>query len=235
MSRLKLVTLSMLAVMAVGVVASASASAANCEQKANGKFALCLGASPGVLTAGNFSTDVTRDGTSVYELKSESGVEVLCSAINSLGGTILGTTTPAVTILGLVLDFSTCTVEAPAKCTVEEKITTESLEGVILKKEEIEFIPTKGEVFAALKFENKGTEICSLKGQSLLVKTVEGKGQGCLAPGIETPAKLHLLECRTAKSHLSLGGSPATFKGNFDANLLSSGGVEETFSVIEGL
>jgi hypothetical protein len=235
MSRLKLVMLSMLAVMAVGVVASASASAANCEKKANGKFALCLGASPGVLTAGSFNTDVTRDGTSVYELKSEAGVTVVCSAIKNTGGKIVATATPSVTIEGIVLEFSTCVVNSPAKCTVTEPIKTESLKGVILKKEEIEFTPTTGEIFATLKFANKGTEICSLKGQSLQVKTVEGKGQGCLAPGIETPEKLHLLECPSSKSHLSLGGSPATFKGNFNANLLSSGGVEETWSVIEGL
>jgi hypothetical protein len=76
--------------------------------------------------------------------------------------------------------------------------------------------------------------ICSLTGQSLLLKFVEGKGQGCLMPRIETPAKLHLSECPSTKSHLSLGGSPGdqtTLKGNFNANLLRSGGVEEPFSV----
>jgi hypothetical protein len=235
MSRLKLVMLSMLAVMAVGVVASASASAANCEKNANGKFALCLGASPGVLTAGGFNTDVTRDGTSIYELKDAAGIPVLCSAIKNTGGKIVGTATPSVTIEGLVLEFSTCVVDEPAKCVVTEPIKTESLKGEILKKEEIEFTPTTGEIFATLKFANKGTEICSLKGLSLQIKTVEGKGQGCLAPSIETPAKLHLLECPTSKSHLSFGGAAATFKGLYNNNLLSSGGVEETWSVVEGL
>jgi len=121
----------------------------------------------------------------------------------------------------LTIEFTGCKmVEGPTKkCTILEVIDTNKIEGTFPTEAEIKttkFTPDGGTIFAAITFENNGTETCpaTIKGE----KKVKGK-QTCnnITPGSD--ATVHLIECTTAGSELTFGENTAEFDATFEIEL----------------
>lgn len=234
MTRIKLILLGVLAVLAVSAVASASASAA-CTKEVNSKFILCLG-EPLALTEGTLTIHVETDPSTggKYVLKT-GAVEVLCTVVEGLGA-LTSLSAPkapnnGVQIVNLLLKFSKCTVNVPAKCTVTEPIATEYLLGVIKAKEDVVFSPL-GEVFATIVFKNKGTETCVIAGTDKVKVGKEQKNVLCTSP-TEVTRELQLFTCAKENTELNFLNEVATFEGNFNVKLLSAGAAAK-WAVIEG-
>jgi hypothetical protein len=227
------------AILAINAVTSASAFAAKCEKKTgSGKHVLCVGKELELFVSSamiNVADDTTHD----YVL-SASGVSILCTTVKTPAtgnkSKIEGAA-EVVKLKELVLEFSGCTVSAPANCKVKEAIVTEKLEGKALAASEVLFFPeAKGTTFATLTLENNGG-ICTIAGKDKV--TTEGKkaevGPQCVAPNIELESAFdQLFECKGAKSHLEFINKPAEFSGRFLALFLLAGGVEDLWMIEEG-
>jgi len=231
MSRVKIVTVSILFLLAVGAGAP-SADAAACVKKAGTKFALCLG-EPLVLTEGSFTIHEETDGSAGYFGRSSS-VTTDCTVVKGVG--TLTAKSGLVTTLNLRLEYSTCTVSSPAGCTIKEPIITEPMKGVIeeLARGKILVTPQTGEIFTTVRYSNKeGTE-CLIAGEFKVKLPSGGKGGVLCTGNFETTRLLQLSSCSKADSNLEVNREPATYEGNLNIKLLSKSGVEEKWAVIEG-
>lgn len=95
------------------------------------------------------------------------------------------------------LDFSECTVNEPASCTIEQPINLKPINGDMPTAKKIEYLPKEGEVFAELSYVGSS---CSAKGNYKLVG-----GQACeLDSKIETEEAIHSMTCATSGSALSM-------------------------------
>jgi len=232
MPRAGLIPLSLLVALAGSAITPAAAPAAACTKTAGTKFALCLG-EPLVLTEGTLTVHGETDGTSGYILKTPD-VTVSCSTGQGVGA--LAATSGKVTVLGIVVKFSSCTVQLPAACKIKEPIVTEPLKGVIeeLRKEKILFTPETGENFTELTFENKGSEECLIAGKDRINLLSGGKGGVLCTSPLEVTRLLQLFTCLKGNSDLEFKKEVATFEGDFNAKLLSKAGTEQKWAVIEG-
>lgn len=95
------------------------------------------------------------------------------------------------------IDFSECTVNEPASCTVGQPISLKTVKSELPTTAKIEFYPGEGEVFAELSYAGSS---CSAKGNYPLTG-----GQACaLDSKIETEETLHSITCATTGSNLKM-------------------------------
>ncbi len=231
MSRIRLVALAAMMVVAVSAVASASASAAECKKEANGKFALCVGTTLVLTEADKLNVDIRSEGETTLTgdnltITCEKILETL-TLMDALGG--------AITFLPFQLHFFPCKITKGEHCVLEnELILTAPLEGKVRAKEELEFYPEKGTGFATITvISSGGTCVSPGKLKVTTESGAEKEGPLCGVADAEKTQNLHLVECGVKSSMLKLGGAAATFKGNFDTVLLLSG-VEDLWAIIEG-
>jgi hypothetical protein len=202
-TRIRLILMSLLAVFAVGAVASASASATVCEPlDKEGEWTWC--------SAAKEITSPVEGTSGVSKLESEVGGKKL--TIECTADTFKGTLEdPEPSKLDGAssgeIKFTGCSVVGVAKCTVHEPIEFKFKDQLINKpptKPEDEFKPNEGETFVEIKIE--GAE-CAIKG------TLKVKGtQKCnLDTTFETEQKEHELICTPAGSKLKLGEKEAKF------------------------
>ncbi len=234
MSRIRLVALAAILVVAVSAIASATASAAECKKEANGKFALCIGTTLVLTEADKLNVDIRTSGE--YELAG-AAITIKCAKLletltlmDALGG--------AITFLPFQLHFIECKVTKGEHCVLEnELVLTVPLEGKVRAKEELEFYPEKGINFATITVLSSGGT-CAVPGKDKVVTESKNEKEGplCGAADAEKTQNLHLVECNPSvkSSMLFFAGAAATFKGNFDTVLLLSG-VEDLWAIIEGL
>jgi hypothetical protein len=233
--------LSVLAVCAVGVVASASASAALCKAEGGGsKFALCFN-EPLELVEGKFGLHITNAKPATEFILKGSGVEIKCPEILlQLGATLTAGTGVSLGIrfAGIILHFVKCQLPVPENCKIkEELVITTTLDGVPPKPAEdkkILFLPEKGTNFSTITVEeNGGTCLIAGKQNVTALNSNEGEGPLCNAPDIETTTILHLTECTgtTKLTHLKFAGKEVEFKGNF-STLLE--GMKTKWAIILG-
>ncbi len=231
MSRIRLVALAAMMVVAVSAVASASASAEACKKEANGKFALCVGTTLVLTEADKLNVDIRSEGETILVGAS---VSIKCKKILETL-TLMDALAGSITFLPFQLHFVECEVSAGEHCVLENSlILTAPLEGKVRAKEELEFYPEKGTAFATITVLSSGGT-CPSPGK-LKVTTGEGaekEGPLCGVADAEKTQNLHLVECGVKSSMLKLAGSAATFKGNFDTVLLLSG-VEDLWAFVEG-
>ena len=202
MSRIRISMVSLLAVMAVGGIASASASAALKNEYFIKKVAVAAAkavtGAPGVaVLQGEFATVKTQ-----VECKKGILTEAFIEAAGKSKGKI---------------EFKECTAfelkngvdtAFPTKCVVGEPITveyTDQLFGGPGNTEEDRFSPKVGTLFAEVKIENKAPEICPIK---VAIKA-EGKYVAALGPKGEIEQTEHELVFQSTGSELTSGvGGP---------------------------
>jgi len=222
MSRIKLLLLSMLAVLVVGAVTSVSASAATtnlCPQTSGNTLpAICIQNAASELIAETgffpFVSNKEPNTTSLLNVPGL-GLDVICTVANNTGTfaqTVLAT---VALVVGLVIRFSTCHLEeieeANKKCKVEEPIKTVGLDGTVGNEDantlDVTFKPEIGTTFVELNFENNGAETCP----ALIFGKHPVKGeQLCLLLLAEQDLAVHLLECQPGTG-LTVSGQPAEF------------------------
>ena len=175
MLKLKLVVLSVLAVFAVGAVASASASAAVCSESGTTFQTLCIKLVPAAPGTYPITSKIDTGTTSVLVVPAL-GVEILCTAAADTGNIVQHTvlSEPAL-ITGLVIEFSGCTVDTPANCTVTIPTLTVAVVGDEEESSDTQllFKPESGTTFATVvitgasctavgSFNVKGEQLCEL-------------------------------------------------------------------------
>lgn len=191
MSKIKLILLSIFAVLAVSAVASSSASAFSflIEGKA--------------LTANETTT--SSGGPAVLET---AGTKIECAETE--GEDTLLLLQPGLTDYHIL--FKTCAVSKPLGCTVAQPILVKGLDHLVLLASgalATLFLPATGNTFVTLTFANKTGETCSITG------TQEVTGiAGALVVGGEESKETGELEFTnaTSGSKLELAGVSAKFK-----------------------
>ena len=220
--------LSLLTVLAVGAVASASASAAalvfTCGQPGGStwKFetqAKCYAGTP-VISNGTWERLDLPSGTLVTGL---GGLSVLATKLSSVTLSIQcldvhidGRLDSAALLLGLILKSLDCAVTGQfgKKCEVAPTLTTNSLNGTPTSagRQEITF-QSESSTFIELTITTKAGQICSIANTYPITGT-----QKCALDKTEKEGEegktTHELICTTAGSKLELGTEPATYEGN---------------------
>jgi hypothetical protein len=223
MSRIKLVLLSMFAVVAVGAIASSSASAAP-------HWLVCVKVAPGT---GHFTnSECTTSGAGEWatkelpeplELEGTSGVSKLSSEIGSTKVTIkclkdkFAGTIEAPGNSTATITYEECSFEGAAGCTV--KSPTQPA-GTIVAKVLDRLVEKEGKVLDEF-FEKTGVAFTTIEiGVCALKSTLEVKGtQKCELPSGEVFKRLHEIECLATGSSLKLGTKEATYEGNASIQL----------------
>jgi len=215
MSRIKLSYVSILAVFAVGAVATASASAVEFELtkvECKGEVTtLCweaeTGTKEGLLELKGEQTFVaTLDpGTEVLLLFTLGGEEshINCTSIEVLEA-VLRQPEPLVkppTAL-FVLHFFGCKLLPPESetCEVAAELTTKDIEGLFPTQEEAQFAPAEGTEFIGITYKSVSGKTCLNEGN----QPIRGK-QKCLWSKPEEDLKEHLLICLATESELVFG------------------------------
>jgi len=232
MSRIRLILLSLLAVLAFGAVAAASASAAHefwvpeCENQGPGhKYATRVKCEKGEIGTGEWERSGAlapiaageevpvegTSGTSILEVPELNEAKIECKE-DKFSGTLkaAGQTTAKV-------EFEKCTVVSPEHCTVAEPIKVNVTDQLVIFHETLAdaFEPPSGEPFVVIKL--KGSE-CLAKGEF----KVKGKQQ-CALPEGEIEKVEHEIDCKPIGSELTLGAKEAKFEGKEKVKLTGGG------------
>lgn len=190
MAKVKLILLSLMAVMAVGAVMSASASAHEFlilgKKIAAGEKVLFLSKN----VAGNSA--ILEQGTA--------GLKITCTAVTNHGFLeAAGKSTTTVI-------FNSCTVNRPAGCTVETPIVVKASDQLVLFEGILsdEFSPEGGgTTFTILKFSGAGCSLTTLE--------VNGEATGAVDNGNEALAHV-LTFSNTSGTNLTTGGVASFFR-----------------------
>jgi len=217
MSRIRLLLLSMFAVLAVSAIASASASAnAKCEGTTT--IVLCIelaGELQELEGEEAFTSKLEPETESLLE--TEGLAHIVCTAAADTG-TFLSPAALAgtLTVDNLVITFTGCTILEPvgANCEIKEgTIKTAAIKGEALEPTtgnyEFDFQPeTAGStVFAEITIKSKAGKTC------LIAKTAKVTGtQSCKLVAPEENAVVHLIECLESGSSLLFAEKTSTFK-----------------------
>lgn len=189
---------SALALLAVGAVASASASAAKCVAQTG---ALCQEIAGELVTEAKY---LILDQDAESNLAVEGIGTVNCKLVE---GSFTGDEVEksAGLILKLALKFTECTLVGHAACKVKEPIETKPIKGTIPAftgtTGKVTFEPEAGTEFATVTI--TGCE------QEAIIK-VSGT-QGAALPTVTTEATEHTVEALTTESNLKDGAKVATF------------------------
>jgi hypothetical protein len=220
MTKVKLLVLSMLAVFAVSLVASATASAEMeaCKTKTGAEFVLCVEKPAGsglllVETSVGFVSRKVPGTASALEIP-ELPAKIVCEDATNTGQFDAPVAPRGVQILKLVISFTGCTEEKEGStiCTVAEPITTTAINGVftlVSGTTTIAFAPTTGTEFSTVRVNSTTGHTCTAAASSPLKVTGT---QECTAPEIETVDRItHVLVCAASGSHLKAAAKTTTF------------------------
>ncbi len=225
---LRKILLCLMAVFAVGAVASASASAVQRCHAENGD---------------NELTACLKNGEEPTELTGTSGTSILESKV--LGVTVKITCTqdkftakPSATKDNegtATITFEKCTVTAPKNCKLpkaqEEKIVANANSKLGPGVREATFTGSgTGEKFTEITLENNGAENCAIKN----TYTITGNtGKGCTWDAeIESFLEKHTLTCVKKEEKLKLGANEASFSSTATV-LAPKGEVNEPWAIRE--
>jgi hypothetical protein len=221
MTRIRLILLSVFAVIAVSAVASASASAA-CSKETGTGIEFCL-EHEDVNSGFPKFTSVKEAGTE-SELKVENGPIIKCTVATNTFSLDAGGSPSIelfeggpVEVSDLEIVFKTCkvtnTVATEENCEVKEPISVngggDELDGTFngppINKVTIK--PSEGNLFVAITIKTKtGRPTCPFAATG----NVTGE-QTCNVPNIETENTVHKLECAASGSNLKAFSKNATF------------------------
>jgi hypothetical protein len=207
MTKVRMLLISMLALLAIGAVASASASAActsltggvcqlvETELTATAKYVILLQAVDADLAVTGIGTVLCKDVSGKYTGDEEP-------------------TGPAL-ILGLVLIFTECVLDEHPLCKITEPIETKTINAEIpawtTAFAKAEFSPAEGTEFATVNI--SGCE------QEAIIKVTGKQGARILEP--TTLAEQHTVEALASESTLKDGAKATTFSVTLKAELES--------------
>lgn len=243
MSRLRPLFLAILALTALGVVLTTTASASfttteiECKE---GIPTLCLESSGKLFEAKGTETYtgklVPETEASLKSKIGEEEINIACTADASSGE--VDQTEPllkAVRSIKGVLKFSGCSLLGALgkKCKVPATLTTTLLVGTVIDEMPISaglVKPETGTSFIEIALENNGVETCpaTVKG----TKKVAGEDL-CTITESEVDKTVHTGECVAAGSKLTFGEQPATFTCKAEVEL-SGGGKGKAWDVALG-
>ncbi|MFI4990605.1 MAG: hypothetical protein ACHQHO_06790 [Solirubrobacterales bacterium] len=204
--RIGILSCCLFSALALGVVTSASASAAACNT-GGGVFTVCSG---GEVYLGELENKNTAVSSVLKGEVLETPTELKgTTAVAKLKAGEKGTGSGKIT-------FTNITVSKPAKCTVKEPVVAE----FNVQASKVPAPPTAtftgskaGEAFTEIEFKNKGTEECPLKNK---VFKVTGSQLAEFDSKIGTEEINHSVIAKAAGSNLHLGENKATFEGTFN-------------------
>jgi hypothetical protein len=211
MTRIRLVLLGVLAVVAASALASTSASAAECPDTVKGAdVALCIEGKEAADGVYPF-TSVKKPNT-VFELNVKNGPRMVCENAKNAGEfEVKDAGTPQLEVSDLVIEFSgNCKVTTnEPECEVEPIVLNgggDGIDGSITKTNEMAMKPSTGKVLGTLKIKSKPGHVCVLSKEA----TIEG-GQIMKLPGSTTETTRHELVAEASGSSLTISGIEATF------------------------
>jgi hypothetical protein len=224
MSRIRLVLLTLVSLLALGGLSSASASAAECPDTIKGgDNALCIEgkeAAPGTYPF----TDKLTSATAVLAMAG--GPTFTCKKETSTGEfEVPGDGEPSgePSASDIRLEFTECKVtNSEANCELSEPIVVEGGTGDNLDAElnkartELTYTPSEGTTFTTFKVKSKLGKTCAFAG-SYVVKG----SQACKLPGDETEATTHTVECLASGSKLTAAEKQVTFTATESVQLTS--------------
>jgi hypothetical protein len=229
MSRTRLILAGLLALLVVGVVASASTStpaSASGSCKSVGTPGYCVEGAP--LVSSSAEVEGTNSGASI--LKGTIGMvtsEVKCEN-GKMTGTIEGGAAGAVGTSTANMTFEECKLVTPTNC----KLTSKTIETVELKDEltgggtkriEDKFEPKEGTAFAGVTIEGKESS-CVIAHVGEKKQFIVSGSQVCQVDTsnaeAETEATSHKLKC-TATGGLKIGTNPAEITSEVSVKLTS--------------
>jgi hypothetical protein len=214
MSKLRLLVVGVIAMVAVGIAATGSASAGTlggtCESGSFWKVCVESPAGSGLKLIEGSTTivGVKEGGASI--LKVTEGPEVSCEKAAATGTINNHGATENATLEKVVIKFTgNCKVlNAEAKCEAPAEIATLSLGATAPEgPSDLKFAPEGSEIFAEFTIKSKKEQTCAFA-------IANGKVTGtqlCVLNGAELDAVTHLLECLATGSSLKFGGKAATF------------------------
>jgi hypothetical protein len=224
MSRFKLLLLSALALLVLGVAASsASADPAvqettKCKNETAGVTTLCIATTTGLwaqLVAGEWEFDSVIDEGTTSLLNITNGPDVDCTVANdTFVGDTTATLTATLNVLKIVIEFSSCKVTnskaTEEDCVVEEPIKAKAEGTVSAVENDVTFAQVGTEPFATITVKSAAGKTCS-------VPLSKGKVTGSVLceweslASIQTDAATHLLICKEANSKLEILAKAAKF------------------------
>ncbi|HEY2142656.1 MAG TPA: hypothetical protein VGG98_11435 [Solirubrobacteraceae bacterium] len=201
----RIVLAALLAAMAFGTIASASASAAECPGTETGKVALCI---EGKKTVGEVPFTAKANFGAVLTI--EGGIAIKCGKVSSKGTFLPVASNAAIKVSKLTVEFTSCTMSAPANCRVKEPFTLEKLSGEATETT-FTFFPAENQTrFGVLTIINSGGT-CAIGGADAV--TTEGHktslGPVCTLSKVTEESAEHEANCPGSKSHLEINAAPA--------------------------
>jgi hypothetical protein len=238
---LKLLMMSMLVVGVVSAIASSTASAANCVEKAEEKFRVCLFLSATeleLLESATFSLLQEETSPHKLEVKTSTPTDLECSEGSGTAGVFVET------VEGATITFKGCKVTSAnkAECEVPGEIIGSGINASFSLQTELEGEVEGLRLDLLLKSETTGGtfatfSITSVSGKTCAEAIENGKVKGeqlCffLEP-IETDEVEHLLECPATGSELTFGGNPLSYEAE-DSLLMSTPVAGNSWSIVQG-
>ena len=236
MSRFKLVLLSMLAMLALGSVASASASAhrfvnSQCVPYTNALIAWetkakCVAQNP---AGGDAIKNWELEGIAAAKVEGTSGESILEGEVALVKvfikcnkDTFSGELEATGASKGKV-EFTECRVvnkkgNQIENCKVKEPIEFKFKDQLVSSPVEDEFKPAAGAIFVEITMEAEAGGVCAISG----TYKVEGT-QTCKLPSAGTLQAEHEIVCEPSGSSLKFAGNPATFTSTEKVKLESGG------------
>ena len=198
--------LALVAVLASGAIASASASAV--EWKVAGKALKSLKPPEEKLTE---EVKVVKG----FTLKKKNGLTITCTKLKATNGFIEG----AVGNRAEALSFSGCTVTSNTKCEVAQPIKTAAVKSTLEAGPpvKIKFVPKTGTEFVTITLKSKKGVTCAQAGKFKVTGSATGE-----APEAATEKIGHLLNfTEKSGSKLTFGEESSIFTGESELTLKS--------------
>ena len=187
------------AALAIGVVASASASAATCTTKAGSKnYQLCIAGHP-VEETGTIEASTKATSNFVLELPKSWETSIVCTAITNTPRFWAHGLNESVGFVDGELKLSGCALQGniSKKCGLSTTETGREMDGRFGSVEALFMAPSEGSVFLYFAFSNKGSEKCP----EFFEGTREVAGEyECKLTEAKVEAIEHALNCATSST-----------------------------------
>jgi hypothetical protein len=230
MTRIRLILLSVGAILAVSAVASASASAA-CSAESGNEAVYCVEESTGVFNDGPFEAKIASKNVpgTVFILNVTGGPSLQCKKLEDKADIIQPDSAPGENS-DVELKFTECSVIGFANCVVQDK--PNHIPGTIIVGPEIDshlaliggsiydvFEPSEGTTFVELQILNKEGKLCTVKQENGI--SITGTECGLAEQTLKVASVLKFSKAikEACKTELHLGLKTAFLEGESEEEL----------------
>jgi uncharacterized cupredoxin-like copper-binding protein len=201
----------LIAVLAMGVVGSASASAAECHGATKKVTALCVTEEA---QFGRFELKATHTPATNITLSVSGGLTIACSGVSSTGS--FNATKEALAAEKLIAKLTGCEVPAfKASCEVDNgQITSRAIQGAFTGTTSIKLTAEK-EILAYVTVKSTAGHTCGVAVENAPLTGT----QTCELPNSTTEAVAHKMSCNVTGSNLKWLGKTATLEVSQEVKL----------------